>query len=110
MRQFFGVNAVVLVFTAMNGFDVKGVGQHEVDAGLLAGIGQPIPAEHAFGADGQVVTIGGDEFEEELEVVVADVGVDQFFAVPVHNADIHLAGMEVNSAVELGGGSVVFHG
>jgi hypothetical protein len=56
------------------------------------------------------VAIGGDELEEELEVVVADVGVDQFFAVPVHNADIHLAGMEVNSAVELGGGSVVFHG
>src|SRR5208283_1018204 len=77
VRQFFGVNAVVLVFAAMNGFDVKGVGEHEVDVGGLAGIGQPIPAEHAFTADGQVVTIGSDEFEEEREVVVLNVGVDE---------------------------------
>ena len=60
----FGVNAVVLVFAAVNGLEVEGVGQDEVQAGGLAGIGQPIPAEHAFGADGQVVAIGRDEFEE----------------------------------------------
>ena len=72
--------------------------------------GEPIPAEHALGADGQVVPIGGDELEEEGEVVVFDVGVDPFFAVPVHEADIHLAGMEINSAVEPGGRGVVFHG
>src|SRR5208283_4958739 len=110
VRQFFGVNAVVLVFAAMNGFDVKGVGEHEVDVGGLAGIGQPIPAEHAFTADGQVVTIGSDEFEEEREVVVADVGVDELLAVAVHDADIHLTGVQINSAVELGGRGVVFHG
>ena len=107
--EFFGVNAVVLVFTAVNGFNVKRVGEHEVQARRLARIGQPIPAEHAFGADGQVVAIRRDEFEEELEVVVADVGVDEFFAVPVHDADVHLPGMEVDSAVELGGRGVVFH-
>ena len=106
----FGVNAVVLVFAAVNGFEVKRVGEHEVQASGLAGIGQPIPAEHAFGADGQVVAIGSDEFEEEVEVVVFDVGVDEFFAVPIHDADVHLAGMEINSAVELGGRGVVFHG
>ena len=110
VAQFFGVDAVVLVLAAMNGFDVKGVGEHEGEAGGLTGIGQPIPAEHAFTADGQVVPIGGDELEEELEVVVADVGVDQFLAVPIHNADIHLAGVEIDSAVELGGRGVVFHG
>jgi hypothetical protein len=36
------------------------------------------------------VAIGFDELEEELEVVVFDVGVDQFLALPVHDADVHL--------------------
>ena len=95
--QFFGVNAVVLVLAAVNGLEVEGVGQDEGDAGLLAGVGQPIPAEHAFGADGQVVAVGFNQLEEEAEVVVLDVGVDQLFAALVHEADVHLAGMKVNS-------------
>ena len=74
----------------------------------MAGIRQVIPAKHAFGADGQVVTIGRNELEEVFEIVVADVRMDELFAVPVHHADTSdLAGMEVDSAVELGGGRVV---
>jgi hypothetical protein len=64
---------------------------------------------HALGADGQIVAIRGDEFEKVGEVVVANVGVDQFFAGAVHDADIHLAGMEINSAVEFSGGGVILH-
>jgi hypothetical protein len=105
----FGVNAVVLVFAAVNGLEVEGVGQNEVDVGGLAGIGEPIPAEHALGADGQIVAIGRNEFEKVGEVIVADVGVDEFFAGAVHDADVHLAGMEINSAVELCGGGVILH-
>jgi len=85
----------------VNGLKIERVGQHEVQAGVLAGVGQPVPAEHAFGADGQVVAIRRDEFEEVGEVIVPDVGMDEFLAVPVHDADVHLAGMEINSAVEL---------
>ena len=107
--DFFRVNAVIFVFAAVDGLEVEGVGQDEVEARSLAGIGEPIPAEHAFGADGQVVLIRGDELEEVVEIVVADVGVDELFAVAVHDADVHLAGMEVNSAVELGGGRVILH-
>ena len=110
MGDLFGVNAVVLVFAAVNGLEVEGVGQHELDAGLGTGIGQPIPAEHAFSANGQVVAIGRNPFEEERKVVVFDVGVDELLAVPVHDADIHLAGMEIDSAVELCGGGVILHG
>ena len=56
--ELFGVNAVVLVLAAVNGLEIEGMGQHEVQARRLAGIGQPIPAKHAFGANRQVVTIG----------------------------------------------------
>jgi hypothetical protein len=35
--------------------------------------------------------------------------VDELFAVPVHQADVHLMGVKVDSAVELCGGTVIFH-
>jgi len=52
----------------------------------------------------------GDKFKKVGEVVVANVGVDEFFTGAVHDADVHLVGMEINSAVEFSGGGVVFHG
>ena len=39
----------------MDEAQIKRVGQNESQALGLAGIGQPVPAEHAFGADGEVV-------------------------------------------------------
>jgi hypothetical protein len=33
--------------------------------------------------------------------------VDQLLALAIHEADVHLVGMEVDSAVELGGGGVM---
>jgi hypothetical protein len=50
-----------------------------------------------------------DEFEEELEVVVPDVGMDQFFALPIHVADVHLTRMEIDSAVVFSGRGVILH-
>jgi hypothetical protein len=41
VRDLFGINAVVLVFAAVNGFEVERVGQNEVQIGVLAGIGLP---------------------------------------------------------------------
>jgi len=109
VSQLFGIHPVVLVFAAVNGFDVEGMGQHESQAGVLAGIGQPIPAEHAFATHGEAVLVGLDELQEEVEVVVADVGVDPLLALAVHDADVHLTRMEIDSAVELRGGSIILH-
>jgi hypothetical protein len=55
------------------------------------------------------VLVGFDELEEVFEVVVFDVGVDQLFAFAVHETDVHLARVQVDSAVVLGSGSVIFH-
>jgi hypothetical protein len=38
------------------------------------------------------VAVRLDEFEEEVEVIVFDVGVDEDFAGTIHEADVHLAG------------------
>ena len=70
---------------------------------------QPVPAEHALAADRQVVPPGRDELEKVLEVIVADVGVEELFARAIHQADVHLVRVQVDSAIELGGGGVVFH-
>ena len=68
-----------------------------------------IPAEHAFAAHCQAVLVRLDQLEEVLEVIVFDVGVDQFFALAIHQADVHLAGVQIDSTVELGGGGAILH-
>jgi hypothetical protein len=99
----------LLVLAAVDGAQIESVRQDEGQFGPLAGVGQPIPAEHALATDGEVVAVGGDELEEEFGVVVFDVGVDQLLALAVHDADIHWASVEVDSAVVLRGRDVVLH-
>ena len=109
MGEFFRVDAVVLVFAPVDGPDVERVSQDESEAGGLAGIGQPLPPEHALTADGEAVLEGLDEFEEVSEVVVLDIGVDQLPALPIHDADVHLACVQIDSAVVFGRGCIIFH-
>ena len=109
MRELLGIDAVVFIFAPVNGFDVERVGQDEGEARGLTGIGQPIPAEHAFAAHGEVMLVRLDELEEEAEVVVLDVGVDPFLALSIHDADVHLARVQIDSAIEFGAGGVIFH-
>ena len=59
--------------------------------------------------DAEAVLVGLDEFEQVSEVVVFDIGLDQLLALPIHEADIHLAGMQIDSRVELSGGDVLLH-
>ena len=35
--------------------------------------------------------------------------MEEDFALAIHKADVHLAGVQINSAVELGGGGVILH-
>ena len=48
-------------------------------------------------------------FEEEREVVVLDVAVHQLLVLLVHQADVHLSGVQIDSAVVFGSGGVVLH-
>jgi hypothetical protein len=110
LSEFFGIDAIIFVFATMNGLEVEGVSQDEMDVGLGTGVSKPIPPEHAFGTDGQVMAIRGDQLQEEVEVIVSDIGMDEDFSRTVHEADIHLAGMEIDSAVEFSGRGVILHG
>jgi hypothetical protein len=59
--------------------------------------------------DGEVVAEGSNFFEEESEVIVVDVLVEAEVALAIDDADVHGAGVEVDSAVEGGGGLMVSH-
>ena len=110
MGQLLRIDPVVLVLAAVDGADVKGMSEDEVEAGAQTGIGQPIPAEEALATDSQRMTPGSDLLEEEVEVVVANVGMEELFALAVHQTGVHGTGMQIDSAVEFGGGFVVSHG
>ena len=58
------VDPVVLGLAAVDRLHVESVPQHEGDPGVSAEIGEPIPCEHALGADDQVVREGSDCSEE----------------------------------------------
>ena len=107
--EFFGIDAVVFIFASVDSSHIEGMSQHEGEVGGLAGVGQPVPTEHAFGADGEVMAIGLDQFEEEVEVVIFDIGVSEFLTLAIHDADVHLPGVEIDSAVVLSSGGVILH-
>jgi len=109
VRELFAVDAVVLVLAAVDRFQVQRVGEHEGQPLALAGVGEPVPVEGAFAADSQIVSVGFDAFEEVGEVIALDVGVEEFVPGPIHDADVHLAAVQIDSAVELGGGCVILH-
>ncbi len=92
MGDLLGVNAVVLVFAAVNGLEVERVGQDEMDAGRpyrrrRANTSRTCTRRRRSGRGDRARRV-----EEIGEVIVFDVGVDELFAVAVQHADIHLAG------------------
>jgi hypothetical protein len=54
--------------------------------------------------------MGAEQVREFLEVVVFDVGVNALLALAIHDADVPLPGMEIDSAIVFGGGGVILHG
>ena len=110
VSQFFRNRCGRSCFCRRDGLQIERMGQDKSQVGLVAGIGQPVPAEHAFTAHRQAVLVRFDAREEEGEVVFLDVGVQQFSSLSIHDTDVHLVGVQVDSAVELGGGGVILHG
>jgi hypothetical protein len=93
-----GIDAVVLRLPCMDGLHVECVAEDELDAFLFAEVGDPVPAEDALDGDDEVPAVGLEGLEE-LVGVAGELLVDERAAIFVKNADIHGAGVEVNSAV-----------
>ena len=67
------------------------------------------PTQVGLAGYGHVVAPRSDFVEEELEVVAANVHVQEHFSRSVHDAGVHLCGMQIDAAVVLGCRSVVSH-
>jgi len=97
--QLLGVDAVVLRLAAVDRLEVEGVGEDEGDVELAAEVGQPVPAEDAFGADDEIVAVGLGGLEEGV-ALAGDSFVQDDRAAAFENAQVHGPGMEVDAPVE----------
>jgi hypothetical protein len=67
-------------------------------AGILAKIGNPVPAVHAFDANNQVIPEGIKKSQQRFRLSL-DLLVQQYLALLVEDADIKAAGVQVDSTI-----------
>ena len=92
----------------MNRFHVEGVVENEGDVLLDTEISDPVPGEHAFDCDHDVLTEGSDDAEKSFRVCM-DILVNPDSASGVDNADKHSLGMQVDATIKLVLFSVEIH-
>jgi hypothetical protein len=63
-----GVDAIVLGLAAVNEFHVESVSQDEGKVLLLTEVGEPVPAEHTFHANDNVLFEEIDGLEKDLGI------------------------------------------
>jgi hypothetical protein len=84
----------------VDGFHVEGVAENEGDVFLGTEIGDPVPGEHAFDSDHDVLTEGSNGTEKSFRVCV-DVLMNPDIATGIEDADKHILGMQVDSTIKL---------
>jgi hypothetical protein len=82
--------------------------ENEGDVLLNTEISDPVPGEHAFHGDGNVLAIGINDVEKGSWISF-DVLMDHDFAFGVQDAYVHVLCMKVDSAVILVLLGVKFH-
>jgi len=94
-----GVNFIVFCLAAVNGFHVEGMAEDEGDALIGAQIRDPVPGEHAFHGDDEILPIRGYDAEKDCTIGFY-VSVQPYFSGFIKDADIHFFGMKVDSAIK----------
>jgi hypothetical protein len=83
----------------MNGFHVQGMAQDERYAMHGTEIGDPIPGEHTFHGDDNVLSERLDDLEENFSICF-DISVQPDLPGFIQDAEIHFFGMKVDSAIK----------
>ncbi len=104
----FGVNFVVFALAAMDGFHVECMTKHKRDGFPVTQIGEPVPNEHAFDGDDDILPIGLDGPEKGLRIR-SDVFVQQGVALLIQDTDVHGSGVQIDTAIELVLLGIEFH-
>ena len=70
MSNFFGVDSVILDLRSMDSSHIEGMTKDEFEFDICTRISKPVPVEGTLTGNGQVLLIGGDEFQKKIEVVM----------------------------------------
>jgi hypothetical protein len=84
----------------MDSFHVEGVAENEGDVLLDTEISDPIPGEHAFDSDHDVLMEGSNDAEKNFRVCV-DILVNPDIAPGIKDTDKHSLRMQVDSTIKL---------
>jgi hypothetical protein len=93
----------------MDGFHVQSVAQDKGDLMFGAKISDPVPGEHALGANSQIFKKGKDYIEQQFRIGL-DIFVDPGFALLVDDAHVHFPCMQIDAAIEFVSLIVKSHG
>jgi len=83
----------------VDGSHVESVAEDEGNIFFIAEVSEPVPGEHAFDGNDDVVSVRSNGFEEGIGLSV-DILVEQCGAVLVEDTEIHGSGVKVDAAVK----------
>ncbi len=66
-------------------------------------------ADAALKDHGQVMAVGRYPLQKILKVISLDIGMNQLLSLPVHHTCVHLARMQIDSAIEFSRRCVILH-
>src|SRR5262245_1588910 len=87
----------------MHRFHAPGVTEDEADVMLPAGVGEPVPAMHAFAGDEQPLAKGRDGMKEGFGSGGKIAG-EANESIAVENDDEQVPGVQIDASIELGRG------
>jgi len=74
------------------------VSEDERNFVLVTEVSDPIPTENAFDTDNDIIDVGEHQLEEQFRISF-DVLVELGFAFLIYDADVHFAGMQIDTAI-----------
>lgn len=92
----------------MDGFHIEGMAKDEGYVFLDTEIGDPVPGEHAFYGDHDVLTERSNDTEKGFWVCV-DILMNPDIPSGIKDADKHILGMQVDSTIKFVLSGVEFH-
>jgi hypothetical protein len=98
-RDFVGVDLVIFGLAAVDGFHVQGMTEDKRDTMLLTQIGNPVPGEHAFYGDDNILPEGFYDAEKDISSS-CNVSVQSDLPCFIEDAEIHFFGVKVDSAIK----------
>ena len=94
-----GVDLIVFGLAAMDGLHVEGMTEDKRDPMVSTEVSKPVPGKHAFGRQNDLIAVGGDGLEQRLWGG-CHVTVQQRFTSLVEDAQVHGAGVEIDTTVK----------